>query len=36
MIDARPATQRALAIKVPQPVPDPTERIAADLKALGL
>lgn len=33
-INARPATQRALAITVPSPVPDPTDEIAAHLKML--
>jgi len=34
-INARPATQRALAIKTPQPPPDPTEALAADLAVLS-
>jgi GST-like protein len=36
MINDRPATQRALATKTPQPVPDPGEAIAAHLRLLGL
>ncbi|HVY52323.1 MAG TPA: glutathione S-transferase N-terminal domain-containing protein [Devosia sp.] len=35
MINARPATQRALAIKTPRPAPDPSEAIAADIKLLA-
>jgi GST-like protein len=35
MIDARPATQRALAITTPRPAPDPTAAIAADIRLLA-
>jgi GST-like protein len=36
MINDRPATQRALAITVPKPVPDPGETIAAHRALLGI
>ena len=36
MINDRPATQRALAITVPKPVPDPGEIIAAHRALLGI
>ena len=35
MINARPAVQRALALRNPDPVPDPGPVIAAQLKLLG-
>ncbi|MBI4921386.1 MAG: glutathione S-transferase N-terminal domain-containing protein [Devosia nanyangense] len=35
-INTRPAVQRALAIAVPKPVPDPGETLATHLKLLGL
>ena len=35
MINARPAVQRALALRNPDPVPDPGAAIAAHLKLLG-
>jgi GST-like protein len=36
MIDARPATQRALAISVPKPAPDPGAALAEHIRLLGL
>ena len=35
MINDRPAVQRALAIRTPQPAPDPTQALARDIMLLG-